>query len=368
MRAALLEPGKRELVLVDDVEVAHPGPGQVIVGVRHCGVCHSDLSLVNGQFPNTAPIVLGHEAAGVVEEVGPGVTTVAPGDKVMLTPIPACGRCYWCVRGEETICETVVASLLMHTLPDGSTGLSRGGEPVLRGLGVAGFAERVITPEAGAVKLPADAPLDVVAVMGCSVQTGVGAVLNAAKVVEGSTVLVMGLGGIGISVVQGARLAGASRIVVSDPVAERRDAAERFGATDAIDPTAEDVVGRCFALTGGVGVDYAFDAAGSAALVETGLHATRRGGTTVVVGAAPVEQTLAGVSPVMFMIGEKKLVGTVLGSVHSHRDIPRYLELWRAGRLDLEGMVTAHRPLAEVNEAFADMAAGRGLRTLLDVA
>jgi S-(hydroxymethyl)glutathione dehydrogenase/alcohol dehydrogenase len=368
MRAALLEPGKDALAIVDDIELAAPGPGQVTVAVHHCGVCHSDLSLVNSQYPSTEPIVLGHEAAGIVEEVGPGVSTLVPGDKVMLTPIPACGRCYWCVRGEETICENVVASLMAHSLPDGSTGLSRGGERVLRGLGVAGFAERVITPEAGAVKLPVDAPLDVVSVMGCSVQTGVGAVLNAAKVPAGATVLVMGLGGIGISVVQGARIAGAARIIVSDPVAERRDAAERFGATDAIDPTADDVVSRCHALTGGIGVDYAFDAVGSAALVETGFHATRRGGTTVVVGAGPIEETLAGIPPLMVMFGEKKLLGSILGSVHSHRDIPRYLDLWRAGRLDLEGMVTAHRPLAEINEAFDDMVAGRGLRTLIDIA
>jgi Zn-dependent alcohol dehydrogenase len=367
MRAALLEPGKQELVAVDDVEVTDPGAGQVLVDVKHCGLCHSDLSFVDGKFPVTDPIVLGHEASGVVAEVGAGVTNLAVGDKVMLTPIPPCGRCYWCVRGETTICVNATISLVGHSLPDGTTGLSRGGQKVLRGLGVAGFAEQVITVEAGAVKLDPDTPLEVVSVIGCAVQTGVGAALNTARIEEGATVLVMGLGGIGISIVQGARIAGAKRIIVSDPVSDRRDAAARFGATDAIDPTSDDVVGRALGLTDGIGVDYAFDAVGSAALVQTGFFATRNGGTTVVVGAGPIDESLAGIPPIMLMMSEKRIVGSLLGSVNSHRDIPRFVDLWRSGLLDLEGMVTAHRPLADVNEAIADMQAGRGLRTLLDI-
>jgi S-(hydroxymethyl)glutathione dehydrogenase/alcohol dehydrogenase len=365
MIAALLEPGRSELVVVDDVEVDSPRPGQVVVDVHHCGLCHSDVSIVNGQYPNPMPVVLGHEAAGVVAEVGAGVASVAPGDKVLMSPLQACGRCYFCVRGETSICQNMSVALVAHAFPDGTTGLSRGSQPVGRGLGVGGFAEQAITLESGVVRLDPDTPLEIVSVIGCAVQTGVGAVLNTANVEAGATVLVMGLGGIGISIVQGARIAGASRIVVSDPVGERRDAAERFGATDAIDPTVDDVVGRCLAITGGIGVDFAFDAAGSARLVETGFHATRPGGTTVAVGAGPAEETLSGISAIGLMFGEKKLKGCLLGSVNSQRDVPRLVSLWRAGRLDLEGMVTKHRPLAEVNDAIADLQSGIGLRTLL---
>jgi S-(hydroxymethyl)glutathione dehydrogenase/alcohol dehydrogenase len=191
-------------------------------------------------------------------------------------------------------------------------------------------------------------------------------VLNTARVEEGATVLVMGLGGIGASIVQGARIAGASRIIVIDPVASRRDAAARFGATDAIDPTTDDVMGEVMRITG-VGVDYAFDAVGNAALVETGVYATRNGGTTVIVGAGPVDQTLT-LIPVLFTITEKKLLGCLLGSSNSQREIPRLLSLWRSGRLDLESMVTAQRPLDEINEAVDDIHAGRGIRTVLQIA
>jgi Zn-dependent alcohol dehydrogenase len=190
-------------------------------------------------------------------------------------------------------------------------------------------------------------------------------VLNTARVEEGATVLVVGLGGVGIAIVQGARLAGASAVIVSDPVGERRAAAARFGATHAIDPAADDVVARVQELTGGIGVDYAFEAVGSGALVETCLWANRPGGATVMVGAPPVDHTVTLAPAVMFMASERKLLGSFLGSSNSRRDVPRLLELWRAGRLDLEGMITASRPIAEVNEAFADMTCGRGIRTVL---
>jgi Zn-dependent alcohol dehydrogenase len=217
--------------------------------------------------------------------------------------------------------------------------------------------------ESAAVKIPDDTPLDVACVIGCSIQTGVGAVLNTAKVTPGSTVLVLGLGGVGVAIVQGARLAGASRIIVSDPVSARRDLAGRFGATDAIDPTSEDVVGRVLELTGGV--DYAFEAVGKGALVDQAVWTVRPGGMIVMVGAAPIDEAVTINPAVMFMASEKKLVGSFLGSCHSGRDIPRLLSLWRTGHLDFEGMITHRRPLAEVNEAFADMEAGVGLRTVL---
>jgi 2-desacetyl-2-hydroxyethyl bacteriochlorophyllide A dehydrogenase len=366
MRAALLETSSRPLSIVDDIEVDALRPDEVLVRVTHCGVCHSDLSIVNGTFPNAGPIVLGHEAAGVVEDTGAGVTALKAGDKVVLTPVAACEDCYWCLRGEYGCCVNAMA-VNTGTGLDGRTPLSRGGAPVLRGLGVGGFAELVVTPASGAVRVPDDTPLEVACVIGCAVQTGVGAVLNTARVEPGATVLVVGAGGVGIAIVQGARVAGAARIVVSDPVAERRDAARRFGATDVVDPGAEDVVGAVQRLTGGIGVDYAFEAVGAAPLIETCLFATRNGGTTVMVGAAPIDHNLTLAPAVLFMISERKLMGSFLGSCHSRRDIPRLVDLWRAGRLDLEGMITSRRPLAEINEAFADLTAAQGIRTVLTV-
>src|SRR5215475_13435202 len=258
MRAAVLEAAAEPLVVRDDVTIADPGPGQVRVRVRHCGVCHSDLSLADGVFPAPTPIILGHEAAGVVESVGPQVGGLAPGDPVVLTPVPPCGTCYWCVRGEPGVC--VNASMITsNTFHDGSTGIARGDATVYRGVGLGAFADYVLVPAAGAVKVAPDVPLDVACVIGCAVQTGVGAVLNTARVEPGASVLVMGLGGIGLSIVQGARVAGAARVIGVDPVAARREVARRFGATDVVDPAATDVVTRAFELTG-VGVDYAFDA------------------------------------------------------------------------------------------------------------
>jgi Zn-dependent alcohol dehydrogenase len=363
MRAALLEPAGRPLTIVDDVDVAEPRAGEVLVRVHACGVCHSDLSNVNGTFPPPGPIVLGHEAAGVVEATGPGVTSVAVGDHVILSPIATCGACPMCLRGDYGVCEQALA-VTTGTFVDGSSPLSRGGETVYRGLGVGGFGEFSLVRESAAVKIDRDAPLEVACVIGCSIQTGVGAVLNTARVTPGSTVLVMGLGGVGIAIVQGARVAGASRIIVSDPIAGRRDAAAAFGATDAIDPATDDVVDRVMAITG-IGADYTFEAVGKSALVDQAIWTVRPGGMIVMVGAAPIADAVTINPAVVFMATERKLVGSFLGSCHSRRDIPRLLGLWRSGHLDFEGMITHRRPLDEINEAFADMEAGRGLRTVL---
>jgi Zn-dependent alcohol dehydrogenase len=363
-RATLLEvPGQP--LRIRDLTIDDPPPGHVRVRVHHCGVCHSDLSLVDGTFPSPLPIVLGHEAAGIVEAVGAGVRDLVAGDHVVLTPCPPCGTCYWCVRGEPTVCVNANA-IQSNTLADGSTGLSCDGEVVYRGVGVGAFAQHVLTPATGAVKILADVPLEVACVIGCAVQTGVGAVLNTARVEEGATVLVIGLGGIGLSIVQGARLAGAARIFVSDPLPDRRALAERLGATDAIDPTRDDVVARVMQFTG-VGADYAFDAVGRGSLIQAGLAATRTGGTTVCVGAPPMDDSVTIAMPALFVISEKKLLGCCLGSCNSLREIPRLIGLWQTGRLDLEALITARRPLADINLALDDLRAGRGVRTVLSL-
>ena len=366
MRAALLEASGQPLTIVNDIDIEEPREGYVRVKVAHCGICHSDLSIVDGGFPSPVPIVLGHEASGVVDAVGPNVTGLAPGDPVVLSPCPPCGTCYWCVRGEAAACVNSMG-IMTNALPDGRTGLSRNGEPVYRGVNVAGFAEYTVLPATGAVKIPDGVPLEVACVIGCAVQTGVGSVLNTAEVEEGATVLVMGLGGIGLSAVQGARLACASQIIVSDPVAERREVAKRFGATLLIDPTQEDVTARAREMTGDVGVDYAFETAGLASLIPVGVAATRNGGTTVCVGAPPIDQGIDLGPAAVFTISGKRVMGCILGSCHALHEIPRLISLWQSGRLDLEGLITARRPLEEINEAMDDLRASRGIRTVLSL-
>jgi Zn-dependent alcohol dehydrogenase len=310
--------------------------------------------------------VLGHEAGGTVEAVGPGVSHLAVGDTVILTLRPVCGRCYFCARGEPTLCRGQGGRGGAGTGSGRQTHLSRAGDPVYAGVGLGAFAERVIASVNAAVKVPDDTPLDIACVIGCAVQTGVGAAINTAKVQPGDNVMVQGLGGVGIAIIQGARLAGAAQIIAIDPVEERREASLRFGATAAIDPTAEEVVPKVQELTG-VGADVAFDAVGMSQLIETGIMATRPGGTTVCVGVPRPDDVITIRPAVMFALGEKKLKGCFLGTSNPNREFPRLLALWRAGRLDLEGMVTKHRPLEEINEAFADMKAGRGIRTVLDI-
>jgi S-(hydroxymethyl)glutathione dehydrogenase/alcohol dehydrogenase len=366
MRAAVLEALNEPLVVSSDVEIAPPAPDQVKVRVSHCGICHSDLSMTTGAFPAPVPIILGHEAAGVVEEVGSHVKGLAPGDSVVLTPCPPCGTCYWCVRAEAAHCVNT-AGIGTNAFPDGSTGLSRGGQSIWRGLNLAAFSEYVVLNEHGAVKIPSEVPREVACVIGCAVQTGVGAVFNTARVVEGATVLVMGLGGIGLSTLQGARIAGASRIIASDPVSERRDVAKALGATDLIDPGSENTAERAREITGGVGVDYAFEAAGVGALIREAYQATRNGGTIVCVGAPPLSENLDLGPAAAFVVSGKRVLGTVLGGSNSLREIPRLVSLWQGGRLDLETLVSARRPLDEINQAMDDLKASRGIRTVLEI-
>lgn len=362
MRAALFTGVGEPLQVVDDLQLEGPHQGEVRVRVVACGVCHSDVSLVRGTFPSMGPTVCGHEAAGVVIEVGAGVRSLAVGDHVVLSPNPSCGRCAYCTRGLYSNCPDAM-SIATSMLPDGTTRLRRGDELIYRGLGLAAWADEVVVAEQGAVRIDPDVPLDVACVIGCAVQTGVGAAINTVQVAPGDSVLVMGAGGIGVSIVAGAAIAGATRIIVSDPSPSRREQAMHFGATDVVDPTSDDVVAAAISMTG-IGVDVAFDVVGSAALIGAGMDATRSGGTVVMVGAAPVEDEFSMV-PALAMFTEKRLVGSLLGSCWGPRDIPRLVELWRSGRLDLDAMVTSRRPLEEINEAIEDMEAGRGLRTVL---
>jgi Zn-dependent alcohol dehydrogenase len=291
------------------------------------------------------------------------VTAVAPGDKVVLTTLPSCGRCYWCARCRPTLCVDNHHATLGVPLPDGSSGMSHRGREVLRGLGVAGFSEMVLTVPNALTKIDDDIPLDIAALIGCAVRTGVGAVINTARVEEGDSVLVLGLGGVGQSIVMGAKLAVASKVIVSDPVASRRTAALELGADIAIDPQNEDVLERVREATGGRGVDYVFDAVGSGPLMETGFRAAARGGAVVGVGVAWNSAFTLDIADVVLQ--EKRILGSLIGTSLLHRDAPRFLDLWRAGRLDLDRLITARRPIEEINAGFSDMAAGLGLRTVV---
>lgn len=364
MRAALLTAPNAPLEIVDDLEVEEPRAGEVLVGVRYCGICHSDVTVQEGG--HALPTVLGHEAAGVVEMVGPGVTHLAVGDQVMLTPLAPCGHCPACARHEATMCPDAL-SFAANTRPDGTTPFSRHGATVFRGLGVGGFAEHTVVAGNGAVRIAEDVPLEIACVIGCAMQTGVGAVFNTAGVERGSTVLVMGLGGIGQAIVQGARVAGATRIIASDPVEARRETASRFGATHLVDPTVDDLAAAVADATSGVGVDYAFEAAGRAALVEAGIAATRVGGTTVMVGASPIEENVTIDAAVLFMTMQKRLVGSLLGHCWPDRDIALLIDLWRSGQLDLEAMISHRLGLSEVNAGIDRLHAADGIRTVLEI-
>lgn len=366
MKAAVLTSAGKPLSIHNDVEVIDPRPGEVRVRISYCGLCHSDLGFVNGKSPLMGPMIPGHEASGVIESVGDGVSHLGPGDHVILTPAPPCGLCYYCQRGDHSLCVNAM-SILSGLLPDGSSGLSWRGQPLLRGCGIGALAELVTLPATGAIKIDDDIPLDVACVIGCALQTGVGAVLNTAAVEAGATCVVLGLGGVGMATLQGARIAGASLVIASDPVAERRERARAFGATHVIDPTREDLAAQTLELTGGIGADYVFEAAGKAALIEQGVQLTRMGGTTVMVGSPAFEEELHIPNVVLMQALEKKLCGCLLGSSNSLFEIPRLLRLWRQGLLDMEGMITARRPLAEVNAGFDDLEASRGIRTVIEI-
>ncbi|HJM27709.1 MAG: Zn-dependent alcohol dehydrogenase [Acidimicrobiales bacterium] len=365
MKAAVVTQPDQPLV-IQDIDIEEPRATEVLVRIHHCGICHSDLSILDLGGAGQLPVILGHEAAGVIETIGSDVTSVTPGDKVLLTPLAPCGQCYWCSRAEPTGCPDA-QSFTSGLRPDGTSPFSQEGTCVHRGLGVAGFSEMTIVPESGVVKLDPDTPLDIACVIGCAVQTGVGAVLNSAKVEVGATILVTGLGGIGISIVQGARIAGAGKIIVSDPVPERREAAFHFGATHSINPQEDDVVTKVLQETKSIGVDYAFEAAGVASLVDTCINASRIGGTTIIVGA-DVSLSTVPILPVMIATTGKKIIGSLLGDCHPQRDIPKFVNLWKSGQLDLEAMISHRVKLEEINSGFDNVRETNGIRTVVEVA
>ena len=364
MLAAVLHETNTPLRL-EEVELTPPGPGEVAVRVHASGVCHSDWNAVTGATPGPLPVVLGHEGAGIVEEVGDGVRAVAPGDRVVLSWMPACGRCFYCRRGRPNLCDAAVEALFAGTLLGGETRLSQRGRPIHHYSFLSTFAERAIVPEASCVPIRADVPLSVAAIVGCAVMTGVGAVVNRARLEPGSVALVYGTGGVGLSVVLGCRLAGAAAVVVAEPVEWKRRLAVELGASQAV-PAADDAAALARERTQGRGADYAFVAAGVPSLFTDAYAATRRAGTVVCIGLPP-EQAQASF-PASGLVREEKVVtGSLYGSCRDREDMPRLLDLFVDGRLPLDRLVTRTYPLERINEAFDDMNAGRVARGVLDL-
>ena len=366
MRAAVFG-GPGQPVQVTEVELAPPGPGEVEVAIAAAGVCHSDLHIVLGEWPHPVPVVLGHEGSGVVTAVGAGVTSLSPGDHVVLSWVPACGQCRYCRRGRPAQCQ-VSAEVVSPggVLPDGTSRLRTGGEPAYHYLGVSSFAERAVVAESGAIRVRQDAPLEVAALVGCAVATGVGAVRNTAGVPPGATVAVIGCGGVGLSCVQGARLAGAARIVAVDVMADKLAVARRLGATDAVHADGRPdrpVVAALRALVP-EGLDYVFDAIGKIDTTEQAIAALGLGGSAVVVGLPPAGSQ-ARFDPLALAEADRRILGCNYGSIVPQRDIPHLVDLVMGGDLDLESMVSARRPLTEAADALADLASGRVLRQLL---
>ena len=347
-----------------DVDLAPPRAGEVRVRIAAAGVCHSDLHVKRGEWDAAAPLVMGHEGSGVVTELGDGVTTLAVGDHVVLSWVPPCGECRYCRAGHEARCQkvaTVVAPL--GVLFDGTSRLSLDGEPLHHYLGVSSFAEEVVVPASGAVKVRDDAPLDVVAVVGCAVATGVGAVLNTAAVEPGSTVAVIGCGGVGLNVVQGARLAGAERIIAIDVRAEKTQMALQFGATDRIDASLGDAVAQLRELIPD-GVDYAFDAIGRTTTTEQSIQMLGLGGAAVIVGLPPTGAR-ASFEPLVLAEADQRILGSNYGSVRPSIDVPALVDRYMDGQLKIDPLISGRRPLSEAAAALDDLEAGSVLRTLL---
>lgn len=351
-------------VEIMEVTLAGPRAGEVRVKIAAAGVCHSDLHVKRGEWDAPAPLVMGHEGSGVVTELGEGVTSLAVGDHVVLSWVPPCGECRYCKQGHEARCQkvaTVVAPL--GVLFDGTSRLSLDGESIHHYLGVSSYAEEVVVPASGAIKVRDDAPLDVIAVVGCAVATGVGAVLNTAAVEPGSTVAVIGCGGVGLNVVQGAKLAGAERIVAIDVLPEKTQMALQFGATDRIDGSNGDAVKQLFELIPD-GVDYAFDAIGRTITTEQAIQMLGLGGAAVIVGLPPTGAK-ASFEPLVLAEADQRILGSNYGSVRPAIDIPALVDKYMDGQLKLDPLISGRRPLAEAAQALEELESGAALRTLL---
>jgi len=361
MKAAVLHAANQTLT-IEEVALTRPGSRDVLLRTAFAGLCHSDLHFIEGLYPHPTPCVLGHESAGIVEAVGDAVTYVKPGDHVITCLSVFCGTCPQCVTGHPNLCENTEVKMP----PGVSRRLSwKGGELMNQFLNLSSFAEQMLVHENAMVKIDPDIPLDRAALVGCGVMTGVGAVFNAAKVEPGATVAVIGCGGVGLSAVNGAALAGAERIIAIDTVASKLELAKTLGATDTLNASNADPVKAIRDITGG-GVHYSFEALGTKATAEQAFGMLRPGGTATIIGMVPlgVKIELHGFD----FLRDRKLQGTSMGGNRFRVDMPRLLSLWRQGRLKLDHLISGRIKLGEINEGFAALKSGAPVRQLIDFA
>jgi Zn-dependent alcohol dehydrogenase len=348
---------------IEEVELDPPQHGEVLVKIGAAGLCHSDLSVIDGNRPRPTPMVLGHEAAGVVEKVGSGVDDLAVGDHVVMVFVPSCGHCLPCAEGRPALCEPGAAANSAGTLLSGKRRLHRDGTQVHHHLGVSAFAQYATVSRRSLVKIDKDLPLEEAALFGCAVLTGVGAVINTAKVPAGSSVAVVGLGGVGLSSLLGAVVVGARRVVAVDLSDEKLGLARQLGATDTFNSGVPGAVDEIKAATGG-GVEFAFEMAGSVRAMDVAYRITRRGGTTVTAGLPPPDHTFA--LPQVNLVAEERTVkGSYIGTCVPTRDLPRYIELYRRGKLPVDRLMSGRLTLDEINVGFDRLHEGKAVRQVV---
>lgn len=357
LRAAVLESVGSQF-RVQQLDLADPRAGEVRVRMLAVGVCHSDWHLVTGDTRHPMPLVPGHEGAGIVEDLGSGVEGLEAGDLVALNWAPNCGSCFYCTHDRPNLCETYVEPVWAGTMLDGTTRLSRNGDPIYHYCALACFAEQCVVPAPCCVKMPADLEPEIAAVIGCAVTTGVGSVLNTAQVSRGSSVVVLGAGGVGLSTVMGAVLAGASSIIAVDRLESRRSAALALGATQVLTYADPEAVRE---LTEGRGADYVFEAAGSTRLQEIAIECARPGGTIVFSGLSPVGST-TNIPGATLVRQEKTVMGSYYGTADTARDFPLYARLYKEGKLPIDRLISYRYTLDQINEAYDDMLKGVSVR------
>ena len=355
MRAAVFHEPTQALTTVEEIDIDEPQEHEVLVRTAASGVCHSDLHFVDGLYSMDTPAVLGHEGAGTVEKVGPGVTSVRPGDQVILSFVPACGRCKSCLEGHANICDSHMAT--GPFMYDGTTRLHKGDQRIHHMGKVACFAEYAVVPESGCVPVRSPIPMDKAAMIGCCVPTGVGAVLFSAKVTPGSTVAVIGCGGVGLNVIMGAKLVNAAKIIAVDIRESQLEFAMKFGATHSVNASDRDPVAQVKELTDGKGADFTFEVFGSADTTKAAYEMAGKRGTVTVVGIAPTGAE-AGINAVDLVRNEKTLRGTYYGSARSQTDMPTMVDMYQSGKLNLDDLVVRHYSLDQINEAYGDMDKG----------
>ena len=348
-----------------DVDLVPPQRGEVRVRLAASGVCHSDLSVQNGTIMMPVPAVLGHEGAGIVEQVGEGVETLQPGDHVVISWVPQCGRCYFCTRGQGELCETGAVAMAGGSMLDGTFRFRREGKELAQMSAAGTFAEETVVPEIGAIKIDPAMPLEQAALIGCGVLTGFGAAVNTAAIREGDTVAVVGCGGVGLNVVQGARHAGAERVVAVDMVPSKLELARQFGATDVVHAGEADAVAQVMELTGQRGADVAFEVIGLPATIEQTVNMTRRGGQAVLVGVPKMDVMLNLPAFLGVVLMEKTIKGCWYGSSNVHTDVPRLTRLYLDGKLKLDELISREIKLDDVNDAFRALEAGEVARSVI---